>query len=114
MAELFDCVLASQLRPRSANTGVRPVSPSHQSAPAVDMNRLLDMVGDDPAELRQIVDMFLTESQRCMSELRASIQAGDWDEAVRLAHRLAGTSATCGMAAMVSPLRELEITAKAG
>ena len=113
-AARFDSVLASQLLPMFPGARERALSASRPEAPAVDMNRLLEMVDDDPGELRHIVNMYLSESQQVMSELRASIQAGDWDQTERLAHRLAGTSVTCGMAAMARPLRDLEISAKAG
>ncbi len=111
---LFDSVLASQLRHGSGRAGSRALASPVAPGSAVDMDRLLEMAGHEPNELRYIVGMYLIESERVMDELSASVQAGDWDETQRLAHRLAGTSASCGMAAMVPPLRQLEITARVG
>ena len=83
------------------------------SAP-VNMTRLLEMVDDDPVQLRELVAMYVKESTDAMRDLRVSVQTGNWDQTERLAHRLGGTSAVCGMAGIVPPLRELEMTAKAG
>lgn len=109
----FQAVLASQLRHLSRFAVGRTTASPPDHHP-VDMDRLLGMVDDDPARLREIVGMYLQESERAMGELWASVQAGDWDETQRVAHRLGGTSATCGMVAVVRPLRELEMIAREG
>jgi HPt (histidine-containing phosphotransfer) domain-containing protein len=78
------------------------------------MGRLLEMADDDPVQLRELVGMYVKESTDVMRNLKVSVQAGDWDQTERLAHRLGGTSAVCGMIPIVRPLRDLEMTAKAG
>lgn len=109
----FQGVLASELRYLSPYAVGRSGAAPPDAEP-VDMDRLLEMVNHEPAQLREIVQMYLAESDRVMLELRASVQAGDWGETERLAHRLGGTSATCGMIGLVRPLRELEMTAGEG
>ncbi len=86
---------------------------SPESVP-VNMGRLLEMADDDPVQLRELVGMYVKESTDVMRNLKVSVQAGDWDQTERLAHRLGGTSAVCGMIPIVRPLRDLEMTAKAG
>lgn len=80
----------------------------------VDMSRLRSMVDDDPASMRELVDLYLTESGELMRSLRTAINKGSTTEAEWVAHRLGGTSATCGMTGLVAPLRELERSGKAG
>jgi len=109
----FQSVLATQLHMLSRYAVGRATARPPDEEP-VDMARLLEMVSDDPVELREVVNMYLEESEKGMGELWASVQAGDWDQTERLAHRLAGTAATCGMIAEVTPLHELEVVAKAG
>lgn len=111
--DAFQAVLASQLSHLSRFAVGRTTAPPPDHHP-VDMDRLLGMVDDDPVRIREVVSMYLHESERALGELWASVQAGDWDETERVAHRLGGTSATCGMSAVVRPLRELEMIAKAG
>lgn len=81
---------------------------------AVDLKKLVEMVDDDPTQLRQVVSMYLNESTRGIGELGASIQAGDWDQSERLAHRLCGSAAMCGMVGLVAPLRAIEVAAQTG
>lgn len=80
----------------------------------VNMSRLSEMADDDPVQLRELVGMYVKESTDVMRDLKMSVQVGDWDQTERLAHRLGGTSAVCGMIPIVRPLRDLEMTAKAG
>jgi HPt (histidine-containing phosphotransfer) domain-containing protein len=58
--------------------------------------------------------MYLNESNRGIGELWASIQAGDWDQSERLAHRIGGSASMCGMVGLVAPLRAIEIAARSG
>ena len=80
----------------------------------VDMARLGEMADHDPAATRELVDMYLREADEVMGALRASVQSGPAAETERLAHKLGGSSATCGMAGIVPPLRELERSGIAG
>ena len=110
---LSDSILAQQVGAPTSDWAGRPAAGLAEVEP-VDLNRLLEMVDDDPAQLREVVSMFLTESTRGTGELSASIEAGDWDESERLAHRLCGTAAMCGMVGLVAPLRAIEIAAQTG
>jgi len=80
----------------------------------VDMARLRDVADDDPAGIRELVEMYLAESVVLMDSLRSAMTAGLPGEVERVAHKLAGSSATCGMTAVVAPLHELERSGKAG
>lgn len=58
--------------------------------------------------LRDLIDMYLTKADELLKDLRAAIEVGAAEDVRRLAHRLAGSSAVCGVTAMVQPLRALE------
>jgi HPt (histidine-containing phosphotransfer) domain-containing protein len=90
-----------------------PPTGSYEAAP-VDLSRLRDIADDDPKNVRELVDMYLAESGELMNTLRKAIHSGSATEAERVAHRLGGSSATCGMTSIVAPLRELERSGKAG
>jgi len=80
----------------------------------VDLTLLREMVGDDPEDLRLVVKLYLSEAERLMASLRTAIAAGSAREVESLAHKLGGSSAMCGMTAIVGPLLEMEKSGKAG
>ena len=92
----------------SANQpGTQAPAGSRQAAP-VDMERLLDFANGDPANLRELVELYLQQTAKQLLELNSALAAGNADVVKRLAHSCSGASSTCGMVGMVPPLRELE------
>jgi CheY-like chemotaxis protein len=76
--------------------------------PPVDMDRLLDFTSGDPANLRELVDLYLKQTQEQMGQIEAAIKSADAQELRRVAHSCAGASATCGMKKLAPMLRDLE------
>ncbi|MGI9164855.1 MAG: response regulator [Pyrinomonadaceae bacterium] len=74
----------------------------------VDLNRLHQALGDDPEEILEVLDLYRTEMTGNLIKLDAAIASGNAGEVDRIAHNCAGTSANCGMVAVVDHLRELE------
>jgi HPt (histidine-containing phosphotransfer) domain-containing protein len=84
-----------------------------ESAP-VDLSRLQAVFGDEPAEFREILDLYLAEMTRSLEELNQSIAAGEVSKVRLIAHNCVGTSANCGMTAVIGPLHRLERNARQG
>jgi HPt (histidine-containing phosphotransfer) domain-containing protein len=82
--------------------------------PPVDLARLQEMAGDNPEDLHAIVDLYLAESEKAMGGLRTAIRAGEAGEVEALAHKLGGSSAMCGMTAIIAPLLAMEKSNDAG
>ena len=76
--------------------------------PPVDMERLLEFTDGSKESLRELVDLYLSQTAEQLEKLEASIAASSATETRRLAHSCAGASATCGMRRLVPLLRELE------
>jgi PAS domain S-box-containing protein len=74
-------------------------------SPPVDMARLHEAMGD---ELLEILDIYLVQTSENLEKLMTAIAAGNASEVDMIAHNCAGTSANCGIVAVVQPLRELE------
>jgi HPt (histidine-containing phosphotransfer) domain-containing protein len=72
------------------------------------MDRLHNVTGE---ELLEIVDIYLKQMSENLAKLTIAIAAGNAAEVNLIAHNCAGTSANCGMDAMVGPLHELELAA---
>jgi len=79
-----------------------------EQPPPVDMERLLDFANGNPDNLRELVELYLQQTERQVEQLCAAVQGGAAEDTRRLAHSCAGASSTCGMAAIGSLLRELE------
>ena len=79
--------------------------------PPVDMAHMHEAMGN---ELFEILDTYLVQTSENLDKLIAAIVAGNASDVDLIAHNCAGTSATCGMVAMVQPLRELERMGREG
>ena len=77
-------------------------------APAVDFEQLRAASGEDPNFLRDLAKLYFDQAAEIMPALRAALEERSADDVEYLAHKLAGASLSCGMSAMVAPLRELE------
>ncbi|MBC7932629.1 MAG: PAS domain S-box protein [Rubrivivax sp.] len=87
---------------------------SQEISPPVNLERLYLMMGDDPEELADILGVYLEQMTESLKKLDAAIGSGNADEVNLIGHNCAGVSATCGMDALVAPLRELERMGHAG
>jgi CheY-like chemotaxis protein/HPt (histidine-containing phosphotransfer) domain-containing protein len=76
--------------------------------PPVDLDRLHEAVGNDPEEISEILSLYRSEMAKNLIELDVAIASGNAREVDLIAHNCAGTSANCGMVAIVDQLRELE------
>lgn len=77
-----------------------------------DLHQMHEAMGDEPEEFAEILNLYLETMTNNLERLAAAMQSGDHDEVERIAHNSAGTSATCGMRAMVGSLRELEVAGR--
>jgi CheY-like chemotaxis protein/HPt (histidine-containing phosphotransfer) domain-containing protein len=76
--------------------------------PPVEMSRLLDFSDGSAENLRELVTLYLKQTEEQLEQLAAAAKAGSAAEVRRLAHSCAGASSTCGMVRIVPLLRELE------
>ncbi|MES2570448.1 MAG: response regulator [Verrucomicrobiota bacterium] len=74
----------------------------------VDFRLLREASNGDLETMRDLVRMYLEQADDIMSRLDGALKSGAALEVNRLAHKLAGASAICGMVALVPLLNELE------
>lgn len=90
--------IISEQQPAQATDEVEPV----------DRARFYETI-DGNAEMHQLVSQgYLNQADDILSEMLASIKKEDFDQMRKLAHKLGGSSSTCGMIAIVPVLREIE------
>ena len=76
--------------------------------PPVDLERLHHALGDDPGAVAEILALYCSQMTESLIKLEAAIAQGNAEEVNLIAHNCAGTSANCGMSALINPLQELE------
>jgi CheY-like chemotaxis protein/HPt (histidine-containing phosphotransfer) domain-containing protein len=82
--------------------------------PTVDIERLKEVSDGSPERLRELISLYFSQAEELIKEAGAAIAAGNAKEVTRLAHKLAGSSLSCGMTAIVPLLQELEQQGKQG
>jgi CheY-like chemotaxis protein len=80
----------------------------------VDMETLASAANDDPAQLQELVELYLAQAKGLMNGLQAAIKSQNPKQVDHFANKLVGASLACGMSAMIFPLRELERRGKEG
>ncbi|HTB65107.1 MAG TPA: Hpt domain-containing protein, partial [Steroidobacteraceae bacterium] len=105
--------------PRAAARDATGSQPLRVLAPALDIERLQVLVGDDPQFMAELCRTFLASSARLLVELRQAIAAQDRTQLKALAHKLkGGAGSVCARritdlslalehTAMVEPFAEL-------
>ncbi len=76
--------------------------------PELDIAAGIRNVGESPETYRRVLTIYSTQHRNDMQTLRERIADGDWEEALRLAHTLKGSSATIGADELGVDCEELE------
>jgi len=74
----------------------------------VDLDRLRDVTDDEPERMQQLINLYLTQAVPMLDGLDEAIQADSSGDVARIAHKLVGSSVSCGVDAFTMSLRELE------
>jgi HPt (histidine-containing phosphotransfer) domain-containing protein len=82
--------------------------------PPVDFEQLRAASGEDPGFMRDLAKLYFDQAGEIMPALGAALQSRSASDVDYLAHKMAGASLSCGMLAMVAPLRELEARGRKG
>ncbi|MES2981307.1 MAG: response regulator [Verrucomicrobiota bacterium] len=82
--------------------------PIQASAPPVDLIRLYKITGNDSQMLIELCRDYLIQAQEILTELGTAIEQNHQQNIRLLSHKLGGSSSTCGMDAIVSPLSKIE------
>lgn len=74
----------------------------------MDLERLHEFTDGDPKTVRDLVGLYLQQTAEQLQNIQAALAATSAPDLKRAAHCCSGSSATCGMNAILPPLRELE------
>jgi HPt (histidine-containing phosphotransfer) domain-containing protein len=87
---------------------IEPPAVAHSAAPPVDLARLVEITDSDSAMFRRIANEYLVQAGEILALMGIAIDRRDRHEIHHLAHKLGGSSASCGITAMLDPLSRLE------
>jgi PAS domain S-box-containing protein len=80
----------------------------------VDFDQLRDVAGDEPDRMQHLIDVYLAEAVTVLDDLNEAIRTDSSGDVARIAHKLVGSSRSCGVEAFTQPLRELERLGRTG
>ena len=99
----------------ASSSGSVPVSSNPSSARTadeadlpIDLVQLKKVSFGDPEELVELSKLWLSEAKEMLKQIASAIQAESHQDVERFAHKLCGSSLTCGMVSIIPMLRELE------
>jgi HPt (histidine-containing phosphotransfer) domain-containing protein len=75
---------------------------------------LEELSGFDVDDLRDVVDLYVTDATAQLDRLHQALDAGDAPEVAEAAHRIKGSSLTVGAARCASLGSDIEVAARAG
>ena len=94
--------------PHTASMMANTDKPMNNDVPPIDMDRLNEFTEGDPANLTELVTLYVQQTTTQLEQLGNAVKTSDAPGVRRIAHSCAGASATCGMKRIVPLLRELE------
>jgi HPt (histidine-containing phosphotransfer) domain-containing protein len=75
---------------------------------------LKESLGDDGTIIRQLIDLYATDSPKMLVEAATALEQRDAETLARSAHSLKSTSASMGATTATEAARALEVLAKSG
>ncbi|MFN3408687.1 MAG: response regulator [Limisphaerales bacterium] len=112
--------------PKAPRSAAAPATPNPATAmtetpandpaapPPVDTERLMEFSDGTPESLRELINLYVTQTRKQLDELAKAVAQRAADDVRRIAHSCAGASATCGMVTIAPLLRKLEHQGQAG
>jgi signal transduction histidine kinase/two-component SAPR family response regulator/HPt (histidine-containing phosphotransfer) domain-containing protein len=97
---------AAESKSAPAPKNETPAAPAEE--PPVDMSRMNDLTGGDPAMLNELVEMFYKQTSQQMKQIEDAVRAGDATQVRHVAHSCKGASATLGMTQLSKLMLALE------
>jgi CheY-like chemotaxis protein len=104
------CITESE--PPLPASGLALTQPTTVNDAPVDLELLLEVGGGNGTGVVELVEFYLQKASAVIEDLKQCLTAGDFARLERAAHGLKGSSATCGMRAVVPALRDLEEMAR--
>jgi signal transduction histidine kinase/HPt (histidine-containing phosphotransfer) domain-containing protein len=93
---------------------VAQIVPAPAGEPPMEMTRLADLTEGNPESMRELVDLFYTQTGQQLKQIEDAVRANKSAEVGQVAHSCKGASATLGMTRLAAVLLKLEKLGKSG
>ncbi len=100
--------LGGAVGPSDGSAEFRPTTGPLPSERLLDIEQLHEVADGDPEQMQRLIELYLAQTIPLLDDLEVAIQTNSGDEVARIAHKLVGSSLSCGVEAFTQPLRELE------
>jgi CheY-like chemotaxis protein len=94
--------------PSTAGKSVAPAGNGSFTGSAWNWAQLEESACGNPERARKLAELLLQELRKGLGQLKEHLDTGVTAEAAKVAHRLAGSTAACGLSTLSTRLRELE------
>lgn len=74
----------------------------------VNLQQLRDSAVGDEGLMRELIEIYISETEKTLVELKQSVAEKDFSGIYKNAHKIIGGSLTCGMQKIIPYLRRLE------
>ena len=91
-----------------------PPLPEVESSPPVDLERFNLITNGDPAMIEMISRDFISQAEEILNDISTAVQSSSIEDIGRFAHKLRGSSSTCGMNHLADTLSQLENLGQGG
>ncbi len=108
LSKPVDTAELGRLLKESALASVAHQAPEPQKQEPVDLARFHEITGGNRQMFRQLTHDYLEQAEEILSHLALAIERRSAVEIRQLAHKLGGSSSSCGMRALVEPMARLE------
>jgi PAS domain S-box-containing protein len=99
----------------SSNNTVPPMSDTASCEEVlVDTDRLREVTDDEPEQMQRLIDLYLNQTVPMLDGLNEAIRTNSSADVASIAHKLVGSSVSCGVEAFTVSLRGLERLGQAG
>jgi signal transduction histidine kinase/HPt (histidine-containing phosphotransfer) domain-containing protein len=89
-------------------------TPAVVEEPPVEMARINDLTGGDPASTRELLELFFKQTAQQLQQIEEAVRTNNTHNLAHVAHSCKGASATLGMTRLAPLLLQLEKQGKAG
>ncbi len=101
--------LAGKAAPPITEVSVQAATAAESSGQSmIDWERLRSFSDGTEENLRELVTLYVEQTELQMQQLRSAIAAGDWVVVKRVSHSAAGSSGTCGLARLNELFKQVE------
>jgi CheY-like chemotaxis protein len=109
--------IAKNVMKRGAENGIiqlKQITVEDKVEKSYDLKVLIDISGGDKEFMRRMIEIFMTDSQVALKEIKAALEVKDLETIYRISHKIKSMIDSLGIRSLKNEVRELEKLSKNG